>query len=129
METRNSSRKIGKHTVVRITKKWNMRTIYLALLLSRILALLLSRILALLLSRILALLLSRIVALLLSRILARLLVILRFRHPEFVKRYFDIPHLMEVFHFFSQLLVTLLDSSHISSLQRMRYLSQVLLLI
>jgi len=97
MEPRNSSRKIGKHTVVRITKKWNMRTIYLALLL--------------------------------SRILARLLVILRFRRPESVKQYFDIQHLMEVFHFCSQLLVTLLDSSHISSLQRMRYLSQVLLLI
>jgi hypothetical protein len=68
-------------------------------------------------------------ALLLSRILARLLVILRFRRPESVKQYFDIQHLMEVFHFCSQLLVTLLDSSHISSLQRMRYLSQVLLLI
>lgn len=39
------------------------------------------------------------------RILARLLVILRFRRPEYVKWYFEIQHLMEVFHFRSHLLV------------------------
>lgn len=40
---------------------------------------------------------------LLPRILARLLVILRFRRPESVKRYFDIQPLMEVFYFDSHL--------------------------